>query len=243
MKILSIGNSFSEDAHRYLHDVAVLSGVEMTTCNLPIGGCSLARHYRNMLNGQKAYAQQVNGEYTGIYVSLEDAFAYLTGDWDAITFQQVSHQAPRYETYQPYLSELVAYARKYSPKSKIYLQETWAYEQGSARLCDELHYEDQADMYRDVHEAYVKAAEEIGADGIIPSGTAFQHLYKNGAKIHRDTFHASLGIGRLTLAATWTTFLSGVDTRGMDWSTLKTAVPVTPEEIALAQEAGYMACH
>ena len=244
MRILSIGNSFSEDAHMYLHDVAALSGVTMTTCNLPIGGCSLARHYRNMLNGQKAYAQQVNGEYTGFYVSLEDVFAFLAVDyWDAITFQQVSHQAPRYETYQPYLSELVAFARKYSPKSKIYLQETWAYEQGSPRLTDELHYEDQADMYRDVHEAYKKAAEEIRADGIIPSGTAFQHLYKNGAKIHRDTFHASLGIGRLTLATTWTTFLTGIDTRGMDFSALKTAEPVTAEEIVLAQEAAYMACH
>ncbi|MBR6794535.1 MAG: hypothetical protein IKM52_00315, partial [Clostridia bacterium] len=68
-------------------------------------------------------------------------------------------------------------------------------------------------------------------------------LYKNGAKIHRDTFHASLGIGRLTLATTWTTFLTGIDTRGMDFSALKTAEPVTAEEIALAQEAAYVACH
>ena len=241
MKILSIGNSFSDDAHTYLHQVAELSGVKLSCYNLPIGGCPLSRHYRNMVGNHKAYNLQINGDYSGFYVSLEDAF--LVGDWDAITFQQVSHQAPRYETYQPYLSELVAFARKYSPKAKIYLQETWAYEQGSVRLTNELHYEDQADMYRDVHDAYVKAADEIRADGIIPSGTAFQHLYRHGAKIHRDTFHASLGLGRLTLATTWTTFLTGVDTRGMDFSALKTAEPVTAEEIALAQEAAWVSCH
>lgn len=241
MKILSIGNSFSEDAHAYLNRVASASGARISCYNLPIGGCPLSRHYRNMVGNHKAYNLVVNAEYTGFFVSLEDAL--LVGDWDAITFQQVSHQAPRYETYQPYLDELVAYARKYSPKSKIYLQETWAYEQGCNRLINELHYEDQADMYRDVHEAYKQAAESIGADGVIPSGTAFQHLYKNGAQIHRDTFHASFGVGRLTLAATWTTFFTGIDTRGMDWSGVWTSQPVTAEEIALAQEAAWVACH
>ena len=47
--VLSIGNSFSQDAHRYLHDFARSEGVDIETVNLFIGGCSLERHYRNMV--------------------------------------------------------------------------------------------------------------------------------------------------------------------------------------------------
>ena len=46
--VLSIGNSFSQDAHRYLHDVARNEGVVLETANLYVGGCPLERHFRNM---------------------------------------------------------------------------------------------------------------------------------------------------------------------------------------------------
>ena len=50
MKVLSIGNSFSQDAQKYLHRLAKQDGVELKTVNLYIGGCSLQRHYLNMLD-------------------------------------------------------------------------------------------------------------------------------------------------------------------------------------------------
>ena len=43
MKILSIGNSFSEDAQRYLKLIAGANGRELTCVNLYIGGCSLKK--------------------------------------------------------------------------------------------------------------------------------------------------------------------------------------------------------
>ena len=49
MKILSIGNSFSQDAHRYIHDIAKGEGVNIKCVNLYIGGCSLQTHYVNMM--------------------------------------------------------------------------------------------------------------------------------------------------------------------------------------------------
>ena len=48
MKILSIGNSFSQDAQRYLHRLAKNEGVDMKTVNLYIGGCPLRSHYLNI---------------------------------------------------------------------------------------------------------------------------------------------------------------------------------------------------
>ena len=47
-KILAIGNSFSEDAARYLHQTAKAAGVDTKVVNLFIGGCPLERHWKNI---------------------------------------------------------------------------------------------------------------------------------------------------------------------------------------------------
>ena len=60
MNILAIGNSFSEDATRYLHNIARADGERINVVNLYIGGCTLDRHYRNMLSGARAYELQCN---------------------------------------------------------------------------------------------------------------------------------------------------------------------------------------
>ena len=49
MKLLSIGNSFSQDAQRYLHRIAAAAGESLKCVNLYIGGCSLRTHYFNIL--------------------------------------------------------------------------------------------------------------------------------------------------------------------------------------------------
>ncbi len=44
MNILAIGNSFSQDATRYLYDIALSDNVNIKVVNLYIGGCSLELH-------------------------------------------------------------------------------------------------------------------------------------------------------------------------------------------------------
>lgn len=85
MNILAIGNSFSEDAARYLYGIARADGTNLQVANLYIGGCSLERHYRNMLSGERAYALQTNGHKTGFFVSLCEALR--SRRWDVITLQ------------------------------------------------------------------------------------------------------------------------------------------------------------
>ena len=59
-------------------------------------------------------------------------------------------------------------------------------------------------MFKDIEAAYKKAAKVVSADIIIPSGELFQMLIKEGiTHIHRDTFHASYGIGRYALGLLW----------------------------------------
>jgi hypothetical protein len=202
MNILAIGNSFSEDATRYLHNIAKSDGENLQVTNLYIGGCSLEQHYRNMLSDEKKYELQYNGEKTGFYVSLRDAL--LNRPWDLITLQQVSHSSFNYDTYQPYLSALADHIREYCPKAKILIHQTWAYEKNSDKLINVAKYDTVMAMTQDIIKAYNQAAKDINADGIIPSGELFSKLTEAGiSKIHRDTFHASMGAGRYALGLLW----------------------------------------
>ena len=64
-------------------------------------------------------------------------------------------------------------------------------------------------MFRDIEVAYKKASEDLGIP-IIPCGEAFQDAIAKGiGKLHRDTFHASLGIGRYILGGVWYQTLTG----------------------------------
>ena len=237
MRVLSIGNSFSEDAQAHLRQVALASESDIHCANLYIGGCPLVRHYRNMLSEETAYEFGFNGVYTGLRVSLQQG---LLAQWDVVTLQQASVNSPNPDSYFPYVTELAALVRRYSPKAKIYMHETWAYVEDSPRFAN-MGCTNQRDMYEKLHDAYARAAEAIGADGIIPCGSAFQRLIAKGAtELHRDGSHAGLGLGRLTLSATWITALTGKDLRGMDWSGVK--MNVTADDIRMAQEAAYEAC-
>lgn len=207
IKVLSIGNSFSQDAHRYLYKIAKNEGIDLKCVNLYIGGCSLRTHCINILENNSAYQFELNGESLGINISISNALQ--SDDWDIVTLQQVSHLAPNYETYIPYITKITDYVRLFLPKTKIMLHQTWAYEQGSMRLNEELGYADQHDMFNDIEKAYNKAAKTISADAIIPCGKAMISAADSGIKVHRDTFHADLGIGRYLLGLTWFKIITG----------------------------------
>ena len=174
MDILSIGNSFSSDAQRYLHQIAKADGFNLNCFNLYIGGCSLYTHYSNMQSDQRAYTLEMNGASTGFKVSLKEAL--LNREWDIITIQQVSTKSVNYETYQPYLNEIISYVKKMTPKAKIALHQTWAYEQGSERITRYFGHTDQKQMFNDLKAEYDMAAKDIKADFIIPYGEVFQNL-------------------------------------------------------------------
>ncbi len=55
MNVLSIGNSYTQDSHRYLSRIARADGVDLKTVNLYVGGCGLSMHHRKMLSDAKAY--------------------------------------------------------------------------------------------------------------------------------------------------------------------------------------------
>ncbi len=227
MKILSIGNSFSQDAQRYLYRLAKKAGDNFKTVNLDIGGCTLRTHYLNSLEDKAGYSFEYNGEDVGLKVSIKQLL--ISDDWDVITFQQASHLSAHYETYTPYLEHLKEYVKKYCPHSKIYMHQTWAYEDGTERLREVGGYDSADAMFQDIRDAYAKAAQAIQADGIIPCGQAMFNATNMGIdKIHRDTFHASLGAGRYLLALAWYKALTGKDITNNDFDDFDE--PVSDEE-------------
>ena len=224
MHILSIGNSFSQDAQRYLHQIARADRTNLQCVNLYIGGCSLSRHYRNMLSEQDAYSLEMNGESTGFFVSLKEAL--LSRDWDYITLQQASSYSFDYNSYQPYLNELTAYIRKMCPWAEFIIHETWAWETGCERMLQNFGFAHSEEMYQPLHAAYAQAAKDTNADQIIPSGTLLRALQEKGvSNLYRDGQHISLNQGRYAVGLLWYTMLTGKDIAQNPFSDFDGAIP------------------
>ncbi len=215
MKILSIGNSFSMNAHHYLHDIAKSGGVDFQCYNLYIGGCSLKTHWENYMNKSEDYELWINAQKERI-ISLNEALEMEK--WDIITLQQASGSSPKWETYEPYLGNLYAVIEVLCPEATVYIHKTWAYEEIQYReLFTGNLTDDQANMYKKLSECYEKAAELIGAD-IIPAGSVIQYLRDNtsefdaksgGMFLTRDGFHLSNLYGRYAAGLTWYSKLTG----------------------------------
>ena len=218
IKLLSIGNSFSQDAQRWLPDMLKEVGIDAYLVNLFIGGCSLETHWTNIdAEEPKAYRYQINA-YDDSRTNLKDAL--VAEDWDIITFQQSSPLCGVEESYLPYLDQLVELVREYCPKAKFYMHETWAYEWGFERESFALHYNsDQREMYRKLKSAYTKMAERIGAE-LIPCGDVIQYIrenvpafdYRNGGlSLNRDGYHLSQLYGRYAAGLVWLKTIFGGD--------------------------------
>ena len=174
---------------------------------------------------------------TGFMISIKEAL--LTRNWDYVTIQQASHFSYQEDSYQPYLTELVKYIRLMCPQAKVLLHQTWGYETGSQRILEH-GFQTYDEMFAEVKRCYAKAAEEVQADGIIPGGEALGYALQKGIdKVHRDTFHASLGVGRLILAMTWYGYMTGKRIEHIRFDDLDEAI--SEEEYRIAKEAVRMA--
>ena len=210
MKILAIGNSFSNDATAYLYGMADAAGLEAKIVNLYIGGCPLSKHAFNAVGRERDYELLYNGFATGFKVSILDALK--NDEWDVITVQQASPRSFDYGTYQPFLTTLRDFIRTYAPKPEIVVHQTWAYEDGSERL-PLMGFAGHAEMFAAVQDAYAQAAAFLGAR-TIPSGDAIRRAAEQGfIRMHRDGYHLSFGAGRYTAACVWLETLFGADPR------------------------------
>jgi hypothetical protein len=181
VKLLTIGNSFADNAMDPLPELAKAGGKQLTVFRANLGGHSLGQHAGYLLAYEKdsadpkgrAYkkrAHPVTGEKKDF--SLREALQSM--DWDVVTIQQASPLSFKPETYQPHAGILIDYIRKYAPKAEILIFQTWAYpddyypkfQGGGGKL-------DQETMYKGLVAAYQKLSDETHLR-MIPVGDAFQ---------------------------------------------------------------------
>ena len=221
MNILCIGNSFSQDATRYLHQV---SGEELYVRNLYIGGCSLETHMNNIVNEAKSYEYQKNGRLMRM-ISINEAITKKK--WDIVTIQQVSHFSGMYETYEPFMEFIVNYIKENCPSAKIMFHRTWAYSTRSEHGGFVNYDRDQIKMYNAIIEASNKACAKYGIE-IIPNGEAVQMARALPAfdesvrDITRDGFHMSLDYGRYLTALVMYKYMTGKDVTKVEYQPCKT---------------------
>lgn len=215
MKLLSIGNSFSQDSHKYLHDLAEYNNIDIKTVNLYIGGCNLQHHCECLKNGNPEYELEINGGECTRKISLADAVK--SDIFDIITVQQASYDCGRPQTYFPYIETLVSYCRQIQPQSKIFFHQTWAYEIDCKNDSFKTYGRNQDEMYRRLCDCTETVKKVIGIP-VIPTGSVIQNIrenipefdYKNGGKsLCRDGFHLSFDYGRLIAAYVWLKSLTG----------------------------------
>lgn len=214
MKILAIGNSFSEDATRYLEPIARSVGEELFVRNLYIGGCTLYRHVKNVESGEEAYAYQKDGEAIEP-IAIGDALE--REKWDFVTVQQVSGYSGIYDSYFPYLDRLLSFVREKAPSAKIVLHRTWAYEwTENAHTQFQLYSEDVEKMHAAVMDVTERISKAFSLP-VIPVGDAVMAAKRHpdfdvrvgGVSLHRDGHHLSLDYGRYLAALVWLKFFTG----------------------------------
>lgn len=180
LKVLAIGNSFSNNTTDYLYDIAVAEGMtEVVIGRLYFGSCSVERHARNARLDVPEYTYYKNT--TGQWEQTEGV-TMLQGlqdeQWDIITMQQSSGNSGLPGTYDGVLDELIAYVNenKTNPNAKLVWHMTWAYQQDSEHKDFANYGNDQQIMY----EAIVQTTQQVilpntAFSGVIPAGTAVQN--------------------------------------------------------------------
>ena len=234
LKLLAIGNSFSEDSFKHMYIVAKNAGIENVVLgNMYIGGCTLATHKKNMQENLGKYKFWISSDTAGGMVVEGDNRTALYGitytDWDYVSIQQASNLSGKADTYSD-IPDIVNYinANK-TGDAEILWHMTWAYQQDSTHSGFSNYNKNQMTMYNAIVNAVkTDVLTNSNISGVIPSGTAVQNLRTSalGDTLTRDGYHLSHGIGRYTAALTWIAYITGCDVDKI------TATPTDYPEVA-----------
>lgn len=171
LRLFAVGNSFSNNATRYLPDLAKAGGHELILGRAQTGGCSLERHW----NAVEAFLADPNDPKGKIYGGKSLHENISVGEWDVITIQQYSLLSPDYRTYQPFGTKLHAHLKKIQPRAEIVIHQTWAYRMDAAKfgqVGEKANAASDREMWEKSRAAYWQLASDLQVR-VIPTGDAF----------------------------------------------------------------------
>jgi len=218
LKILTIGNSFANNACSFLPQITEsVPGYRIEITKANIGGCSFEKHATLIKECENNPALK---PYSKNYCLKE---LLQMDNYDFVTIQQVSSSSFRSETFQPYADILIKFIRKHSPHSTIIIHQTWAYNPNCKRL------KNWSITRKEMHTGLVKnyntLAKEYDLD-ILPVGEAFYNTYKKNKTINlwkEDMYHANEN-GCYLAGCVWFGRLFGISPKQIEF---------VPEEIEL----------
>lgn len=213
LRILDIGNSYTNDATHYLSDIIAAAGIAATGYShyKAIRGAASFKTWVDCFNDEDTQTYTI-GRVSGDVISeVEDGTGEigdgalfrtaLAAGWDLILIHQVSTYANDYDAWQGqgaggYLKELIRIIRASNPNAAIGFvlvhSYTGAYSsntEGSSLL-----------RWQNIALSAKKLVANYGVDFIIPYGTAVQNLRASSINVDKNDFsndgtHLADGIG------------------------------------------------
>lgn len=272
LKVLDIGNSYTEDSTHYLPELVKASGIDVSDMCLyrtMRGGASFKSWY-DCYHDQDNAAYSIHKVVGGITANISGTAAANNGeqfrntlinnDWDLIIIHQVSQYAPYYDKWEEnsnagYLSKLIRLIRKHQPKATLGFLLVHSYWSGYSANTEQ----SSLRRWKLIAESAMKLRANYGIDFIIPYGTAIQNLrassLNNDYDLTGDGTHCANGLADYTAACTYFQSLFapryGVSVLG---NTARIAVSqtetypssdinVTDENAPIAQIAAITACY
>lgn len=207
LKILAIGNSFTEDPGRYLYDILESEKIDpndLEVYTILAGGTSL-EHWNYFLDkGVANPMYKIYGKHSqfmsGENYTLKEALNY---DWDIVVLQQLSSSYYDVTTYEPYMTNLLVAIRKYViGNPRIAWQMVWSRNRqiGESDITGEKGWENNVAATKHVMENY-------DIDFLVPTGTAIENARRTSLcppnDYTRDDIHLGFGAGVYMAGLTW----------------------------------------
>lgn len=208
LKILAIGNSWTENATDQLGTILEDLGYKVELSRTYLGSASLM-DYANNLNTCDSiliFSTWQNGRWVknDEKVNLMDVVEMR--DWDIVTLQQRSGTACSYTTYQPHLNKLLNYIYSQDIVPLVYYHVTWSYPQKTSPQYFPADTLNTDLMYKAILSTWTNACRKTNNDNVILSAPVIQQC-REIQGIDMDLFDAVDGLhlsqGKYAAACAW----------------------------------------
>ena len=223
IKLLAITNSFGDDVFSYMYQILEALGYDdIVVSNLYIGGCTIKRHYDNILEDKHDYIYK---RYEKYGLRCTEGYSIKMGldeqPWDVIMTQQASGLSGVISTYDEKIDSILDYVIKNCKNKNVKLawNMTWPYSKDADR--EEYVYYDgsQIKMYESIVNCVkTKILPNKKFTYVFPCGTAIQNLRTSfvGDTLNIDGYHLE-DLGKLVTGITIALTISGKSVDDIDF--------------------------
>lgn len=172
-KVLMIGNSFSLNATQFVPQISAEQNVDVTIGILYRSGETLENHLINAQSNDAVYTYYERTSINGVtnlttHTDFTFSQALERNEWEYVTFQQRSSDSNKYETYQPFLTDLKSFVETSLTQTVNFgVLQTWA-------LATSVNPEQEV-AYNNIVDSYRQAMIDSDLSFILPAGTAVQN--------------------------------------------------------------------